>query len=348
MNFSFNNLPHYQVLCWFRQLLRALADYVIRFIWSTHIDQSPDSKRLDNRVDQYCTAQLQKFMKVYDSDGAVYATANSSIDPLFYSKDEYKSAMEIYDNEYEKAWKRRVLIDSTPRGNVVMYYDPFKMGYSYYSDQHIPYSVLNAVAMKYSTVYRCADFFMDEFVIPHTYTNRLIQLHKGEEKPNAKDQSVPDYAIDKEKLKSAPFAKLKNYNGTSGGVTNAAATSSSGRKGAALKKEQMNLFLHLGKISNYSAIQRTPKANKLNGFSSSLLNAKKISWRDFKAATYKQADNTNIAEDNKKKFRPLPLPSLASFYLTISVVPQIKNNLLRAIFYRFLFSTAKTHSLFQC
>ena len=47
-----------------------------------------------------------------------------------------------------------------------MYYDLFKQGFGYYSnDSVVSYKILNAMAMKYVIVFFCRDFFMDEFVL---------------------------------------------------------------------------------------------------------------------------------------------------------------------------------------
>jgi len=70
------------------------------------------------------------------------------------------------ESEEEKKWKRRVMMVHVPMiGNIVMYYDFFRLSFAYYSDtKGIHYNILNACAMRYVGMFHCMDLFMDEFV----------------------------------------------------------------------------------------------------------------------------------------------------------------------------------------
>jgi len=70
------------------------------------------------------------------------------------------------ESEEEKKWKRRVMIVHVPMiGNIVMYYDIFRLSFAYYSDtKGIHYNILNACAMRYVGMFHCMDLFMDELV----------------------------------------------------------------------------------------------------------------------------------------------------------------------------------------
>ena len=70
------------------------------------------------------------------------------------------------ESKEEKKWKRRVMIVHVPMiGNIMMYYDFFRMSFAYYSDtKGIHYNILNACAMRYVGMFRCMDLFMDEMV----------------------------------------------------------------------------------------------------------------------------------------------------------------------------------------
>jgi hypothetical protein len=65
----------------------------------------------------------------------------------------------------EKKWKSRILLASTPRGNVYMHYDIYKGAFAYYSDTNLPYLIANAVAARYVIVFACRDLFLDESVL---------------------------------------------------------------------------------------------------------------------------------------------------------------------------------------
>jgi hypothetical protein len=224
---------------------------------------------------------------------------NSNISTEFYDKQKYKAVLEEYNNVLETQWKTRVLMETTPRGNVLMYFDPYKMGFAYFADHHVPYTILNAIAMRYVMVYRCRDFFTDEFVIPDEHKSPLLDLRRVDEKKKTgtvgavvegsagegKDVNAKSGVKDA----SAPFAKLKSYNkSASFSPAVAANVSKSGGNGTentskpAEKLQLMNAFVYLGKICNFSVIQKTPKQHVLNGFSTRFDGGKKISWAEFK------------------------------------------------------------------
>lgn len=247
-----------------------------------------------NETQLFCERRAEQFIRLFDEAAEKSGDVNANIGEVFGDKAKYKETMEIYDNEVEKEWKRRILMDTTPRGNVMMYYDPYKLAFAYLADNFIPYAILNGVAMKYVKMYKCRDFFVDEFVVPEGKVSCIAPLIRStDEKPDA---AKVNGGIDKKTLDSAPFAKLKSYNQgslaasqTPNSARNMPSASSNGAKAAtAYKKQQMNTFVYLGKTSNLSLIQKTPRQNTLNGFHTSLVNSKKISWSQFKETGLKK------------------------------------------------------------
>lgn len=86
------------------------------------------------------------------------------------------------------------LRETTPRGEIVMYYDPEKKTFNYYSNsKNIPYSTLDAVARKYVCLHKD----------PSIYIDLRDEIQKGREKRIKKDKD------DKLKLE-----RNKNKNGT--------------------------------------------------------------------------------------------------------------------------------------
>src|SRR6056300_440894 len=191
---------------------------------------------------------------------------NSNIDKVFYSKEDYTKIMRDVNNELERKWKQKILIELTPKGNIIMFYDAYKQGFSYYSDlQPIPYAILNAVAMKYVKIYRCRDFFIDDETTPENKPSSFIKIHVIEE--NKKTNSNKN-STDKTMFKNAPFAKLKNYK------KEKQPDKKNTEKGPS-KPERVfyrNKFVSLGPVRNYSIIQPIKKDNNLNGFKTNLLN----------------------------------------------------------------------------
>jgi hypothetical protein len=202
---------------------------------------------------------------------------NENIDPIFLDTEKYSDITKMPDSELELAWRRRILFVNTPRGNVIMFYDSFKQGFSYYSDQHISYAFLNAVAMKYVIIYRCRDFFIDEQILPQEFRSRILELLKKEDLDaiNKKKEDGPG-KID---TKAGPFAKFKSYVKPSDPVTSATVVKNKINlprvvdiKPPIITKDQMkNKFIYLGKTMNWNILTKVSKKNKVTGFNSKLL-----------------------------------------------------------------------------
>jgi hypothetical protein len=212
---------------------------------------------------------------------------NSNIDPLFYHKTNFINTLKDEKNMMEKKWRTNILYEPTPRGNVIMYYDVYKYAFTYYSDQYsIPYSVLNAIAMKYCVTFCCRDFFMDENTLEGTEmkTSPLIKIFFEDEK---KEEVTDKKKIDtKEMLKNAPLAKLKNYKMTT--ITNE-------NKSTSLSPPVLfkNKFIYLGKIMNYFILQKQQVINKDK--SSLFSNTSSSKYRDLFSETNINANESSTA-----------------------------------------------------
>jgi hypothetical protein len=249
---------------------------------------------IDNKTptDIYTEKHLTVFMNSFENNKM---NKNLNIDPVFYSKEKYVDLLKNEDNELEKEWKKRILIEYTPRGNVFMYYDPYKLGFSYYCDQYVPHNILNAVAMKYVLKFQCRDFFMDEYVVPESSASPLLNL-VIEEKKVKENQDKLDSNI-KNRLRNAPFAKFKTYNRALSTINEETKKEGSQNippeKQAPEKQKEINRFINLGKTMNFSMLQ--PVMKKKRGasslfqsklasslFDNSSVQKEVFSYRDFK------------------------------------------------------------------
>jgi len=208
----------------------------------------------------YIDNSKEKFIETFDK--VTNEDININIEKEFYLKDDYTNIMKQADNHLEKGWKTKVLIENTPKGNIIMFYDSYKQGFSYYTDINpLPYNILNSVAMKYVTIYKCRDFFVDDEITPENKESPFIEIHMVD-KPKKKGEDS-----NKLNLKDAPFARLKNYKSKK--------VETKDKDGNDKKPERVyyrNKFICMGTIRNYSITQKIKKENKLNGFHSNLLN----------------------------------------------------------------------------
>jgi hypothetical protein len=249
---------------------------------------------------QYIEKNKKKFLQLFENPSLIF---NKNISSEFYSKKEFQQVIQNDNNILETEWKTRILFESTPRGNVIMYYNPYKLGFSYYADQYIPYDILNSVAMKYVTIYRCLDFFIDELILPENKKNPLMVLFQEDKKEVSKEDNNSLDDEFKNKLKSAPFAKLKSYKLT--GKKDEKKDEKDNKKVVEQQKER-NRFINMGKTSNYNFL-KVPEKKKISLFSSSELVSDLIdnisvqkevfSYRNFKKTLLEKGKN-NIVSTN--------------------------------------------------
>jgi len=240
---------------------------------------------LKSPIEIYIDRNLNRFLKTYDSTEKY----SENIATGFYEKDGLKQMLIEANNQLELEWKRRILYESTPRGNIMMHYDPYKLGFVYYSDTNIMnVGLLNAAAMKYCITYRCRDLFVDNGVTPENRHSALIPIHFIE--PPSKPESVDKSAS---KLDSSAFAKFKNYSKqTEKSHPNNKKVTITVPTAPPPKDVCKNRFIYMGKMSNKSLLQPMKKpTNTINGFKSQHLDNLKgetqlqervMSYNDFK------------------------------------------------------------------
>lgn len=179
---------------------------------------------------------------------------NKNIDIVFYNR---KECIEYFVDEntpVECAWRTRVLMESTPRGNVIMYYNAYKQGFAYFSDVYIPYSILNAIAMKYVMIYKCIDFFIDNQIVPEEYTSPLLKLTMDEDAAEYEKKQKANRVTDS--TTSLPFAKLKKY--TPYRISQDIRDVSLRPGNSVGSRNWCNRFVNMGKICNWSPLLKPP------------------------------------------------------------------------------------------
>ena len=211
----------------------------------------------------YYSPVLEKFQKFILNNGE---NKNTNIDPIFYDKKEFNEFMKTDKNSLESIWKTRIRIDFSPRGNIIMFYDAYKMGFSYYCDQNVvSYDILNAIAMKYVMTYNCYSFFIDEFIISE---ENPLKKHYLEDKKEDNTQKTKQ---------NNSFVKLKNC--------------TSEKKQDKETDVMKNKFIYLGNIRNFQINQSIIK-KRTNLFQNkcTLLDGldQSISYKEFKLLKNKQ------------------------------------------------------------
>ena len=159
-------------------------------------------------------------------------------------------------------------METTPTGNVLMFWNNDRNSFVYYSDTTIPYRYLEVVARKYVIMNHCREIY-------YIMEEQLKPLIKEEIKEEKKE--------DKKEEKSV-FAKLKSYNQASILNTKAIAPNKQNistrlptinikkeESSEILLKENANRYSYEGKMINFSFLKK-PKKNQ----------SEKISFSEFK------------------------------------------------------------------
>jgi hypothetical protein len=204
--------------------------------------------------------KYQKYVKHYKE--ATDAEANMNISADLYDYDARKTLFAEEKNDTERLWKTRILYESTERGNVLFYYNPYKLSFEYYSDaQIIPYNILQYVAKKYVSMNRCRDFYID--MIERPQNKMIVVLRKEEDAMKSKKMKVNDITklVDKSLTNTDNvFDSLKEHRTVSKGP--ATKTKGTVTKPKEIKEKPLefaNKYVRLGKISEFNITQKPPK-----------------------------------------------------------------------------------------
>lgn len=153
-------------------------------------------------------------------------------------KKKYNMLEEIdIDKEDLEQFKNKIIIENTPRGNILLYFNFETEVFDYYCDKKdIPYLYLETVARKYVTQYNCKQIFVN-----------MVDELKKDSSENIK-KHVPDNKQINQIVQKTPFAEYKKYN----------KNLSRGNKNDTKKyilKENSNRYSYCGKISEYSFLK---------------------------------------------------------------------------------------------
>lgn len=219
---------------------------------------------------------------------------NSNIDTYYYKREEYNDILKDVNNTQESLWKSRILSYTIRNRQVFMHYDPYKMGFTYYSSESLPYHLLNIVAMKYVRIFHCYDFFMDNqmtYFIDNTIENedkteedteKELKITQENGDPNSLYR-VHYIDIDKKNkpLTAGPFAKLKRNNANvKTNETNNGTNEDKHNKLPTIPRYK-NKFIHGGSLYNFDFLK---KKKMVNSFRSPVIdNMKEFSYKDYKA-----------------------------------------------------------------
>lgn len=293
LNFDFftNVLTHYlqENLCFYtdedKQQFVECSTKINNFITTnTQLLPTQIQKMVQAIIQFVGVFQLQTVVEKEPTTDEVATETKEPPKPVIFEekyKEEYKNAEETeLDKERLEQLKNTILIENTPLGNVVMYYDSSRETFIYYSDSTMPYRYLEVVARKYVVMNRCKKLYVD---MEKELKEAQEKLEKKQKEEQALKEQVEESKEKNEKegsvaapAKKNVFAKLKNYNRdnslkTAGipsdnksvskkvvpPTTDKNATSS--KNEPLLLKENANRYSYEGKMVNFSFLKKVER-----------------------------------------------------------------------------------------
>ena len=258
--------------------------FIIQYIRT--FNNKPPTKLIEIKpyVETQYDKSCKKYLNFYNTETP---DENSNIDPVLYDFDKRKDIFVSVDNEMEKQWKSRILIENTPRGNVMMYFNPYLLSYHYYSDEQIiPYKILEQVATRYVVMFRCKDFFIDVEKRPR---NQILDvLQKEEDSLKSKKMKVNDITkcVNIQSESKDVFAALKDYRSEVKADATTKEPNGSTRftketktKAKLVKRAEepkfSNKFVRVGKMCEFNIIQK-PTNKKIEAVNELMFGAKPV------------------------------------------------------------------------
>ena len=162
-------------------------------------------------------------------------------------EDKYKVKLASLDESDEKhtPLMNSIVMDYTPVGNVLLFYNAERETFDYYSNNTVPYRFLETVARKFVINNNCRHLYVSDYD-KDTNNNAVAD----------EDIVVKD---EEEEPKASVFAKFKSYN--RGSIKTAGAPrNNSVSKPENMVKKRTNRYSYKGKISNYDFLKKVDKS----------------------------------------------------------------------------------------
>lgn len=269
-----------------REFYRAITDKYINNI--SDLKNKIDDLKLEISVfkeydvteqnkDTMSTLISSNGVKNFEKDIETYNNEINELERRLNDKNEIEhealeEAKKIIINERYDKLINSFVIEKTPLGNVLMFYNNKRGTFEYYSDNTIPYRYLEVVGRKYVKMFHCRSLYFDMEEEMRKYEEKVekqqqMQRLEDEEKKNKKDTLQNNSNPNKDKKNV--FAKFKSYNKEAGTghvsmggpqKNNVVNTQPNHTKlDKLVLKENANRYTHEGKLCNFSFVKKIPR-----------------------------------------------------------------------------------------
>jgi hypothetical protein len=192
-------------------------------------------------------------------------------------------------NERLDKLQNNYIIEATPLGNVLMFYNNKKDTFQYYSDNEIPYRFLEVVGRRYVLTFNCRFLYVDMEQELKNYEKKIEEKEKEKEmeKQRQEELKTQPNALNDVTEKKSVFAKFKTYNKEAGSgrvnkappPKNSIPTKQQITNEKVLLKEKSNHYTREGKISNFNILKKIDRKVVNKKYAMSFADFKKYSTK---------------------------------------------------------------------
>ncbi len=217
----------------------------------------------------------QKLLKAYEDLLEQLEEDGEEYDPNVVKEPTDDDVKEVVRNHVisirTKALANSKIMEKTPLGNVVMFYNTEKGAFEYYSDSSIPYRYLEPVCRRYVLTFGCRPLYVDMEMELKKERDRLLKEKEEKEREKEEQEKLRQTSAAEPQKKNV-FAKLKPYNQSTGHVAKGAPPKNSIPVGPSLPKVKLdvkkdpnepvvlknksNMYSYLGRFSNFSILKK--------------------------------------------------------------------------------------------
>jgi len=181
------------------------------------------------------------------------------------------AAREFVINERFNGLKNSIIMEKTPLGNVVMFYNNSRSSFEYYSDSTIPYRYLEVLGRKYVITYNCKRIYVDMSKEIEEAEKKLAEKKQKEEEEKKKQEEAAEKAKNnpdaetQEPQKKNVFAKFKTYNKDTSikaaavPLDRPAPAKQTAPQEEKVVKERANRYSFEGKLANFSFLKKVDR-----------------------------------------------------------------------------------------
>jgi len=228
-------------------------------------EEDEDFEEEDTETEEEKRERIEQEIASIQNEQRLYKKAKELLDKKTIDEEEInKLAREFILKERLDGLKNCIVMEKTPIGNAIMFYNNDKSSFEYYSDSNLPYRYLEVIARKYILTYKCKQIFVDMEKEIKEAERKLEEKKKKEKEEKQKQQEEKDSGkvSTTEKPVKNVFAKFKNYNKDNSikvaavpldRPTTAKQTKPQEEK---IIKENANRYSFEGKLANYSFLKK--------------------------------------------------------------------------------------------